>query len=74
MLIDNINCVKIEQREGKCVIDYIWNVIKGKSGFTSYNYNKLRDEMVKYCEEKNPQWKVDDGISTTDIIGWRLIV
>ena len=42
MLIENINRVKIEQREGECVIDYIWNVIKGKEGFTRYSYEKLR--------------------------------
>lgn len=71
MLIENINCTKIKQNEGSCVIDYIWNVIKGKSRFLKYSYDKLKDEIVNCCLKRNPLWKIEDGISTNNIINWR---
>lgn len=33
------------------VIDYVWDQVKGKRGFKTYDYNKLNGETYKYVSE-----------------------
>ena len=32
-----------------CVVDYVWDQVKGKPGFRSYNYEKLKSEINSYA-------------------------
>lgn len=36
------------ERQGDCVIDYIWSQVKGKTYFKRYYYQKLKDEVHMY--------------------------
>ena len=49
--------------EQSCVIDFIWDQVRGKPGFKTYDYNKLKDEVYKYVDG-------DEKISTQELIDW----
>ena len=57
---------KIEQNNGTCVQDYIYEACKSEDGFKRYNKGSLTAEINKYVED-------DEGknISTTEIINWQ---
>lgn len=64
-LIDKLNSIKIKQREGQCVQDYIWEVVKGQPGLKRYNHQELIEEFNRYVIDvfKRP--------NTYDIVKWR---
>ena len=31
-----------------CVIDYVWDQVKGHKGFKTYDYEKLKNEIYEY--------------------------
>ena len=33
--------------DNMCVIDYVWDQVKGKRGFTNYDYDKLKNELFR---------------------------
>ena len=53
-------------RHGKntCVIDYVWDQVRGQRGFKSYTYEKLKSEIYEFVAEG------DDMISTDELINW----
>ena len=46
-----------------CVIDFVWDQVKGKKGFKTYDYDKLKDEIYEFVPE-------GDMISTEELINW----
>ena len=46
-----------------CVIDYVWDQVRGQRGFKTYTYEKLKDEIYEYVPE-------GDMISTEELINW----
>ena len=38
--------------ESSCVLDYVWDQVKGKRGFMTYDYDKLKEELYSYASEK----------------------
>lgn len=53
------------KKHGKktCVIDYVWSQIKGKRGFKTYTYDKLKDEIYRFVLE-------GEKISTDELVKW----
>ena len=49
--------------ENTCVIDYVWDQVKGKRGFKAYEYDKLKNEIYDFVPE-------GDMISTEELINW----
>jgi len=52
-------------RHGKnmCVVDYVWDQVKGQRGFKSYTYDKLKNEIYEFVPE-------GDVINTDELINW----
>lgn len=48
--------------ENSCVIDYVWDQVKGKRGFKTYTYEKLKNEIYKYVN--------GTMINTEELINW----
>ena len=46
-----------------CVLDFVWDQVRGQHGFKTYDYNKLRDELYRYVVE-------GEMISTGELIKW----
>ena len=46
-----------------CVVDYVWDQVRGKRGFKTYTYKNLKDEIYKFSHE-------DEMISTKELIDW----
>ena len=46
-----------------CVVDYVWDQVKGKRGFKTYNYDKLKNEIYEFAPE-------GEMISTEELIDW----
>ena len=46
-----------------CVVDYVWDQVRGQRGFKSYTYDKLKSEIYEYVPE-------GDMISTEELINW----
>lgn len=46
-----------------CVVDYVWHQIRGKHGFKTYTYEKLKNEIYNYVAE-------GDMINTQELINW----
>ena len=46
-----------------CVIDYVWDQVRGKKGFKTYDYNKLKNEIFKYCADP-------PRMTTKELIDW----
>lgn len=53
--------------ENICVVDFIWDQCRGKRGFRSYDYNKLRDELNQFTFLKDVK---NYGMNTSEIIDW----
>ena len=53
-------------RHGKntCVVDYVWDQVRGQRGFKSYTYEKLKSEIYEFVAEG------DEKISTDELINW----
>ena len=45
-----------------CVVDYVWDQVRGKHGFKTYTYEKLKKEIYNYVE--------GDMINTQELINW----
>ena len=46
-----------------CVIDYVWDQVRGRKGFKTYTYDKLKNEIYDYIPE-------GDMINTEQLIEW----
>ena len=46
-----------------CVIDYVWDQVKGKHGFNNYNYEKLKNELYQFVTEP-------PTVNTGELIHW----
>ena len=46
-----------------CVIDYVWDQVRGRRGFRTYTYDKLKSEIYDYVPE-------GDMINTEELINW----
>ena len=46
-----------------CVLDYVWDQVRGKNGFKTYTYEKLKDEIYKFSPD-------NDMINTKELIEW----
>ena len=46
-----------------CAVDYVWDQVKGKRGFKTYDYDKLKSEIYSYVY--NPPM-----INTEELINW----
>ena len=46
-----------------CVIDYVWDQVRGRRGFKTYTYETLKSEIYEYVPE-------GDKISTNELINW----
>ena len=46
-----------------CVIDYVWDQVRGRRGFKTYTYDKLKSEIYDYVPE-------GDMINTEELINW----
>ena len=49
--------------ENTCVVDYVWDQVRGKRGFKTYTYDKLKNEIYEYVAE-------GEMISTDELINW----
>ena len=49
--------------ENTCVVDYVWDQVRGQPGFKSYTYDKLKSEIYEFVPE-------GDMISTVELIDW----
>ena len=49
--LDNRKKFKVRDSD-TCVIDYIWDEIKGKHGFKKYTYQSLADELADYSSSR----------------------
>lgn len=49
--------------ENTCVLDYVWDQCRGKGGFKTYTYDKLKEEMMEYATDF-------PMISTQELIEW----
>ena len=49
--------------ENTCVVDYVWDQVRGKPGFKSCTYDKLKSEIYEFVAE-------GDMISTEELINW----
>ena len=52
-----------------CVIDFIWDQVKGKPGFRSYTYEKLKAEIMSYATI-DVLGLTEPQLCTEDIINW----
>lgn len=43
-----------------CVVDYVWDQVRGKRGFKTYTYEKLKNEIFGYVPEGD----------TEELINW----
>ena len=46
-----------------CVVDYIWDQVRGRRSFKRYTYEKLKDEIYRYVPE-------GEMISIEELINW----
>ena len=46
-----------------CVVDYVWDQVRGQRGFKSYTYDKLKSEIYEFVAE-------GDMINTDELINW----
>ena len=46
-----------------CVLDYVWDQVRGIRGFKTYDYNKLKNEIFKYCADP-------PRMTTKELIDW----
>ena len=46
-----------------CVVDYVWDQVRGQRGFKTYIYEKLKSEIYEYVPE-------GEMISTEELINW----
>ena len=46
-----------------CVVDYVWDQVRGKHGFKTYTCEKLKDEIYKFVPD-------DELINTRELIDW----
>ena len=46
-----------------CVIDFVWDQVRGKRGFKTYDYKKLKEEIYKYCVDP-------PRMTTKELIDW----
>ena len=46
-----------------CVVDYVWDQVKGKRGFKTYDYDKLKSEIYSYVYDP-------PMINTEELINW----
>jgi len=46
-----------------CIVDYVWDQVKGKRGFKTYDYNQVKDEIYEFILE-------GDMINTHELINW----
>ena len=46
-----------------CVIDFVWDQVRGKRGFKTYDYDKLKEEIFKYCADP-------PRMTTKELIKW----
>ena len=46
-----------------CVIDFVWDQVRGKRGFKTYDYKKLKTEIFKYCADP-------PRMTTKELIDW----
>ena len=46
-----------------CVVDFIWDQVRGQRGFKTYTYDKLKNEIYDYVPE-------GEMISTEELINW----
>lgn len=46
-----------------CVVDYVWDQVRGKRGFKTFTYEKLRDEIYKFVPD-------DEMTNTKELIEW----
>ena len=46
-----------------CVVDYVWDQVRGQRGFKTYTYDKLKSEIYEYVPE-------GEMISTEELINW----
>lgn len=46
-----------------CVVDYVWNQVRGKKGSRTYDYDRLKDEIYRFCEQA--PW-----VGTYELISW----
>lgn len=49
--------------ENTCVLDYVWNQCRGRKGFKTYTYDKLKEEIMDYTADF-------PMISTQELIEW----
>ena len=45
------------------MVDYVWDQVKGKRGFKTYNYRKLKDKIYEYVSEP-------PVVSTEELVDW----
>ena len=46
-----------------CVLDFVWDQVRGKRGFKTYDYKKLKEEIFKYCADP-------PRMTTKELIKW----
>lgn len=55
--------------ETTCVVDYVWDQVRGKRGFRSYDYEKLKSELYSYAPIDIMQY-LEPKLNTESLIMW----
>ena len=53
----------VQYGQNTCVVDYVWNQVRGKRGFKKYSYDKLKNAIYSFVDE-------GEMISTEELINW----
>ena len=53
-----------------CVVDYVWDQVRGKRGFKTYDYKKLKGELMSYVTKDLMDGSKKYALTTRDLISW----
>ena len=59
-LLSNSRKIK-SHGENTCVLDYVWDQVRGHKGFKTYDYDKLKQELYSYAPD-SPKMNTDELI------------
>lgn len=60
ILMGRLDLKHLKKGDDTCVIDYIWEPIRGKRDFRSYTYQSFKEELRGFSSDKFPQMATDE--------------
>ena len=62
MLLEELNGIQIDGKNSHCLIEYVWEIVRGKQGFKKKTKQDLFKEFASISED------IDKRISTRNLI------